>query len=169
MSPLIMYMDILHASLLAIPGVPQKISATEFEVSRPIDTVCIIVVQWDLPANSDGSDIAQYIVYNIPSRNIRNSSLSSTLITTTRPNCGDDIRIQVAAVNRVGCVGMNSSEVQPVPLDIPTARATTEGGSNATTEGGSGFASTSSKYLKIIVSNKFVQLVPCLCRRSSCT
>ena len=153
MSPLIMYMNILHTSLLAVPGVPQMINARE--ISQTVGTTCIILVSWDPPANSDLSDIDQYIVY-VPSRKImiRSNNSSSTLITLTLMNCGDDIRIQVAAVNRVGCVGMNSSEVQPVPLNIPPAPATSEGGSAATTEGGSatitdgGSASTSSKHLK---------------------
>ena len=153
MFPLIMYMDILHASLLAVPGVPQMINARE--ISQSVCTICIILVSWDPPANDDPSDIDQYIVY-VPSRNISDTILSSTVSTLTLSNCGDDVRIQVAAVNRVGCMGMNSSEVLPVPLDIPTARATTESGSAMTTEGGSstitegGSASTSSKQLSII-------------------
>ena len=89
---------------------------------------------WDPPANSDAADIVQYIVY-IPSRNIRNDISSSTLITLTVPNCGDDTRVQVAAVNRIGCVGMNSSEVQLTRLDIPAGP--TDEGATTTTEGGS--------------------------------
>ena len=145
MSPLIMLMSILHASLLGVPGVPQMINARE--ISRSVGTTCIIVVTWDPPTNIDPSEIDQYIVY-VPSRNIGNNISSSTLTTLTVMNCGDDIRIQVAAVNRIGCVGMNSSEVLPVLLDIPTAPATSEGGS----------ASTSSKHLIITVNNKFVKL-----------
>ena len=100
--------------------------------------ICIILVQWDPPANSDASDIDQYIVY-VPSRNIRDDILSSTLITLTLSSCGVDVRVQVAAMNRFGCVGMNSSEIQPSPLDdIP----------NATAEGASTPAA-SSKYLEI--------------------
>jgi hypothetical protein len=91
-------------------------------------------VQWDPPANSDASDVDQYIVY-VPSRNIRDVS-SSTLSTLTVTNCGDDVRVQVAAVNRIGCVGMNSSEVPVTLLDILTLP----------TEDGSAPASTSSKY-----------------------
>ena len=105
----------LHTSFLAVPGVPQRISAREN--SPPVSTTCIILVTWDPPANSDPSDIYQYIVY-VPSRNIRDIS-PSTLTTLTVPNCGDDTRVQVAAVNRIGCVGMNSSEVQLILLDIP--------------------------------------------------
>ena len=153
--------SIFCTHILAVPGVPQRISAAE--IVQPRDDVCIILVVWDLPANSDPSDVDQYIVY-VPSRNIRDDVSSSTVSTLTLSNCGDDIRVQVAAVNRVGCVGMNSSEVLPVPLDsIPTASATTEGGSDTTAKGGStttttegGSASTSSKRLKIIVNNEFV-------------
>ena len=107
------------------------------EISQTVGTTCIILVTWDPPANDDPSDIDQYRVY-VPSRSINMTVSSSTLTTLTLSNCGDDIRVQVAAVNRIGCVGMNSSEVQPVPLNIPPAPATSEGGS----------ASTSSKHLK---------------------
>ena len=72
-------------------------------------------------------------------------SSSSTLSTLTVPNCGVDVHVQVATVNHIGCVGMNSSEVQPILLDIPTASASNGNGS-ATTEGGS--AQTSSKWKK---------------------
>ena len=94
---------------------------------------------WDPLANSDPSDIDQYRVY-IPSRNIREET-SSTVFSHTVMNCGDDIRIQIAAVNRDGCMGMNSSEVPLTLLDIPAGptddgSATTDGGS-ATTDGGS--------------------------------
>ena len=126
----------LHTSLLAVPGVPQMINATE--MLWPRDNICTILVTWDPPANSDASDIAQYVVY-VQSQNISSSSSSINL---TLSNCGDDVRVQVAAVNRVGCVGMNSSEVLPILLDMPTAPATTESGS----------ASTSSKHLKIIAN-----------------
>ena len=140
----------LHTSLLAVPGVPQMITATE--MLRPCDNICIILVTWDPPANSNGSDIDQYIVY-VPSRNIGNN-ISNNIITLTVSNCDDDIHVQVAAVNRDGCEGMNSSEVLPVPL--PTAPATTESGSAMTTEEGSstitegGSTFTSSKHLEII-------------------
>ena len=55
---------------------------------------------------------------------------SSTMSTLTVSNCGDDIRVQVTAVNRIGCVGMNSSEVQPILLDIPAT--STKGGCTST-------------------------------------
>ena len=120
------------------------------EISRPIDNICIILVLWDPPANSNGSDIDQYRVY-VPSRNIMDIS-SSTLITLSALNCGDDIRVVVSAVNRIGCIGMNSSEVQPVLLPTAPTVPTNEGAT--ATEGGS--ASTSSKHFKMIVNNKYI-------------
>ena len=128
----------MHTLFLAVPGVPQRISASE--ISQLIDNNCIILVAWSPPANSNGSDINQYIVY-VPSRNIRNDIFSSTLSTLTVPNCRDGIGIQVAAVNRFGCVGLNSSKVQPSLLDIPTAP--TE--NTMTTEASSASTCTSSK------------------------
>ena len=36
-------------------------------------------------------------------------------------NCRDnDVRVLVAAVNRFGCEGPNSSQIQPILLEIPT-------------------------------------------------
>ena len=101
---------------------------------------------WSPPANSDSSDIVQYIVY-IPSRNIRDVS-SSTISTLLVLNCGDDVRVQVVAVNRDSCVGMNSSEVHLTLLNIPTAPIT--GNGSATTEDGS--APISSKWGYIIIT-----------------
>ena len=103
------------------------------EVSQITENICIILVQWDPPANTAGSDIDGYIVY-VPSRNI-NDTVSSTISTLRIRYCGDDLRVQVAAMNRIGCVGMNSSAVQPVLLNIPTGHgfATTKGGSATTT------------------------------------
>jgi hypothetical protein len=124
-------MDISHTSFSAVPSVPQRISAAE--ISRHSDNLCIILVTWDPPASSDASDFDQYIVY-VPSRNIRDVS-SSVITTLTVPNCDDDIRVQVAAVNRIGCVGMNSSEVQPDLLDTQPTPATEDGSAGGSTVG----------------------------------
>ena len=122
-----MHITLIHTLFLAVPGAPQNVRAAE--VSPPIENVCIILVTWDPPANSDRSDIDRYIVY-VPSRNI--ADIESSAISVLRIlNCRDDIRIQVAAVNLFGCVGLNSSEVQP-SLSFDTAQ-TTEG--TQTTEG----------------------------------
>ena len=80
----------MYTSDLAIPEAPQMISAAE--VSRVTENICIILVQWDPPANTDLSDIGQYIVY-VPSQNIREVSGRFTISTVTVPSCDDDLRI----------------------------------------------------------------------------
>ena len=101
--------SLMHISFLAVPEAPQNVRAAE--VSPPIENVCIILVTWDPPANTDQSDIDRYIVY-VPSRNI--TDIESSAISVLRiPNCRSDDTIQVAAVNRFECVGMNSSKIQP--------------------------------------------------------
>ena len=55
--------------ILAVPGVPQGISAAE--IPQPLDNICIILVTWNPPANSNPSDIAQYnIIVSVASQNI---------------------------------------------------------------------------------------------------
>ena len=109
----------------AVPGVPQNIRAAE--VSESFDDYCIILVTWDPPANSDGSDIDHYIVY-VPSRNIKNDNETSAIVPLRVPNCHDNIRIKIAAVNIFGCMGLNSSEVRASLL--PDNGPKTEGRSN---------------------------------------
>ena len=130
----------MHISffLLAFPGAPQNVEAAE--IPERNENICIILVQWDPPANFDPSDIGQYRVSVTP-QGIVDFEFSAISVLRV-PNChDDDTRIQVAAVNRFGCVGMNSSEVQPSLLDdIP----------NATADGASTPAA-SSKYFKVHV------------------
>ena len=105
----------MHTSLLVYPGVPRNVKAAE--IPQPTVKNCIILVTWDPPAISDGSD--SYIVY-VPSQNIKSRNESSALTVLRVPNCREDDRILVAAVNHFGCVGMNSSTMpnlhQPSPL-----------------------------------------------------
>ena len=74
---------------------------------------------WDPPASIGRFDIDRYIIY-APLRNMMNISFSTT-IGLTIPNCrvGNN-SIQVAAVNRLGCVGPNSSYIQLSLLEIPS-------------------------------------------------
>ena len=136
-----MHMHYMYAHIiLAVPGAPQNVKAAE--VSERDENICIILVQWDPPANTDQSDIDQYIV-NVTSRNIQADAVLSAIHVLPVPECDDDIRIQVAAVNHFGCEGPNV-EVQPSLLDdIPTAPSE-NGTASTTVQGGS--ASTSSKY-----------------------
>ena len=100
------------------------------ETSPRIDNNCIILVEWDPPASSNGSDIDRYIVY-VPSRSITDTE-SSTITVLSVPNCRDADVILVAAVNRFGCVGPNSPKVQP-NLFFDGNAQTTEGGSTTVT------------------------------------
>ena len=113
-------------SCLVVPEAPKNVRAAE--VSERIENDCVILVTWDPPANSDGSDIGHYIL-NVTSRNI--VDIESSAISVLRiPNCRSDDTIQVAAVNRFGCVGMNSSEERPSLFTfVDNNTQTGEGGS----------------------------------------
>jgi hypothetical protein len=79
-------------------------------------------VAWNPPANIDRFDIDRYIIY-VPSQNMMNISFSTT-IDLTIPNCGvSNNSVQVAAVNGLGCVGPNSSLIQPNLLEIENVSA----------------------------------------------
>ena len=63
----------------------------------------------------DVSDIDHYII-TVPSRNI--VEIEPSAITALRiRNCHDNDSIQVAAVNRFGCIGENSLRTLPSLLD----------------------------------------------------
>ena len=71
---------------------------------------------WDAPNNIDRPDIVHYIIY-VPSQGRMFPDLSNTNYEFTLSTCRDgDVSILVAAVNRFGCEGPNSSEIQPSPL-----------------------------------------------------
>jgi hypothetical protein len=126
----------VHTSFLVIPDTPQNVKAAE--ASERINNNCIILVQWDPPTNIDVSDIGHYIIM-VPSRNITENESSAILALRIR-NCHGNDSIQVAAVNRFGCVGASSPKTQPSLLDDIT-RTT---GSTTSTPIGS--TSASGKY-----------------------
>ena len=105
--------SLVHTPFSVIPGAPQNVRAAE--ASERIDNNCIILVTWDPPANVDVSDIDRYII-TVPSRNITENG-SSAIIALRIRNCRGDDAIQVAAVNRFGCVGENSLRTPPSLLD----------------------------------------------------
>ena len=134
-----------HLYIVAVPGAPHNVRAAE--VSPPNDNICIILVQWDPPTNTDQSNIDRYIVY-VPSRDIMD--IESSAISVLRiPNCREgNVGIQVAAVNHIGCLGQNSSEIQPsLSFDIvQTTTQVTEDTHRSTTIIPIESTSTSSKY-----------------------
>ena len=110
-----MHIALMHTSFLAVPGVPQNLEST---VVSEFQSSCIILVTWSPPTNSDGSDIDHYIVY-VPSRNIMENE-TSVISVLRLPNCRDDVRIQVAAVNQFDCVGLKSEILLNMFNNIPT-------------------------------------------------
>ena len=133
----------MHTPLLAIPDAPRNVRAAEVSDER-IDNNCIILVQWDPPANVDVSDIDHYII-TVPSQNIVETE-SAAIIALRIRNCHRNDSIQVAAVSRFGCVGVNSLQTRPSLLDS-IARATesiTSTSIGSTTGTGTSIGSTTS-------------------------
>ena len=72
---------------------------------------------WDPPADVDRFDIDRYIIY-VPSRNMMNVSFSTTIdLDITNCRVGNN-SIQVAAMNRLGCIGPTSSLIQPSLMEM---------------------------------------------------
>ena len=133
----------MHSSIsLEIPGMPQNVRAAE--ISERTGSRCTILVTWNPPANTDESDINEYIVF-VPSQGIRRTAPSAISVLSIR-ECSDDIRIQVAAVNLFGCIGP-SFDLQPSLSDISTTptenkTASTSNTHNIPSQGGSSSASS---------------------------
>jgi hypothetical protein len=107
---------------LAIPEAPQNVRAAE--TSQPLaNNICIILVTWDPPAGIDQSDIDHYTVYISPGSTINETTAIAILRV---PNCrSSDIGIRISTVTRFGCVGQNSTKVQPTLLITNTQRVVT--------------------------------------------
>ena len=110
--------------LIAIPEVPLNIGATA--ILRSSENDCEVLVKWDPPANS--LDITNYIVY-IPALNI-NATTDSFIISLLLRDCPERFNITVAAINRFGCIGSNSSKVlvqlPPQSTSVSTSPAASE-------------------------------------------
>ena len=112
----------MHTTFLAVPGAPQNVEAVEVSDRERNEDNCVIVVQWDPPANTNPSDINQYTV-NVTTQNILadTGTRSNTIHVARVPECDGDVRVQVVAVSSLGCVGP-SVEVLPSLLgNIPTS------------------------------------------------
>ena len=97
------------------PNSPQNVMA------RQATEDCNLSVTWNPPANTDINRLT-YRIY-VPSRDIVIANVSTTNYEFNVINCrDDDVHVLVAAVNRFGCEGQNSSAVlvQPIPLEVPT-------------------------------------------------
>ena len=98
---------------------------------------------WTPPTNIDQSVIDHYTVY-VSSGSINNESSAISILRV--PNCHDSgISIKVAAVTRFGCIGLNSSEVQPTLFMTNVQTQTTTDFSEALTTSEPAEAAISSK------------------------
>ena len=107
---------------LAVPEAPQNIRAAE--TPQMVSRNCIILVTWEPPVGILQSDIDHYTVYVSSGSTINGTTAIAFL---DEPNCrSNDISIQVTTVTRFGCIGQNSSEIQPILLttNIQTAPPT---------------------------------------------
>ena len=91
--------------LIAVPEAPLNVGATA--VLQLSESDCEIVVKWDPPANS--VDITNYLVY-VPALNM-NVTTNSFILSLPLRDCPKSFGVKVAAMNRFGCIGINSSEV----------------------------------------------------------
>ena len=80
---------------------------------------CDFIVTWNPPINIDRPNIDHYIIY-VPLRNIRKVEFSTTTVLNVSNCRNGGISIQVAAVNSVGCAGLNSTAIEPNLLEMPT-------------------------------------------------
>ena len=95
------------------PNSPQNLMA------RQVSQDCNLLLTWNRPANTD-TDGLTYKIY-VPSRGIVIADVSDPNHEFNVVNChDDDVRVLVAAVNRFGCEGPNSSQIQPILLEMPT-------------------------------------------------
>ena len=93
-----LYLDVPEAPLNAKAIVP---------LTAIFESDCDIIVRWDPPANS--VDITHYMVY-VPALNV--DATTNFLITSLLlRNCPERFGIKIAAINRFGCIGIISSEV----------------------------------------------------------
>ena len=88
-------------------------------MARQVSQDCNLFLTWNHPANTDINGLT-YKIY-VPLRDIVIADVSNTNHEFNVINCrDDDVRVLVAAVNRFGCTGPNSSQIQPILLEIPT-------------------------------------------------
>ena len=104
---------------LDVPEAPLNVGAT-IAVLELSENDCEILVKWDPPLNSE--DIINYLIY-FPALNM-NVTADSFIYSLLLRDCPERFNITVAAINRFGCIGINSSEIsvtlqmQPISFTI---------------------------------------------------
>ena len=107
---------------IGIPEAPLNVMATILQLP---ENDCKLQVKWDPPANS--INISYYRVYNIiPSSNMDTNKTSLLSSLHNLRDCSESVSVKVAAINRFGCFGINSSEVYARVALQPTSNSTSE-------------------------------------------
>ena len=105
------YIIVIHyASLpIDIPEAPLNVGATAQAIlnAQLFEIECVVLVKWDPPANSVDITHYNYVVYALN----MNATINSLITSLPLRDCPESFGVKVAAINRFGCIGMNSSEV----------------------------------------------------------
>ena len=98
------------------PDAPINVTAEESPDSDPNDDSCILHIDLRPPTNTDMNHIKHYLI-QFPSgdRTIPNTGTGSINV----PNCTQDIRLKVSAVNICDTVGASASDIEPKRI-MPT-------------------------------------------------
>ena len=105
------------------PDAPINVTAEESSDSDPNDNSCILHIDLRPPSNIDVNHIKHYFI-QFPSgdRTIPNTGNGPIRV----PNCTQDIRLNVSAVNICGTVGASASDIEPKRImPTPTTSAPT--------------------------------------------
>ena len=132
----VLTMQALNLLTSDTPDAPINVTAEESPDSDPNDDSCMLVIDLRPPSNIDMNHIKHYCV-QFPSgnRTIPNTGTGCIKV----PNCTQDIRLNVSAVNSCDIVGASASDIEP--MFITTSTPTT---SAATTDSSTGPGSESS-------------------------
>ena len=104
------------------PDAPINITAEELPDNDPNDDSCMLHIRLCPPSNIDVKHIMHYFV-QFPSgyQNISNTGAGCVMV----PNCTQDIRLNVSAVNTCGTVGAIASDIEPLFIMKPTTSTLT--------------------------------------------
>ena len=120
------------------PDAPVNVTAEESPDSDPNDNCCILHIDLRPPSNIDVNHIMHYFI-QFPSgdRTIPNTGNGPIKV----PNCTQDIRLNVSAVNICGTIGASASDIEPKRI-MPTPTTSTPTTSAPTTSASTISAST---------------------------
>ena len=149
----VLTMQALNLLTSDTPDAPINVTAEESPDSDPNDDSCMLVIDLRPPSNIDMNHIDCYIIQFLSeNRTIPNTGSGTIKV----PDCTQDIRLNVSAINSCGTIGASASDIKPkfittstpttsTPTSTPTTSAPTT--SAATTNESTGPGSESSSTL----------------------